>query len=511
MSELHVTGFDVVELLGYGSDGEVWLARDRATGSPVALKRLRAGAELAARDRLRREAAVLAGVDHPHVVRLRSVVGDGDGLVLVLDLAPGGSLARLLATRTRLAPGEVVTVAVPLAQALAVVHGQGLVHGDVTPANVLFAADGRPLLSDLGVSRLLGAAGAGTRGTRGYLDPAVVAGDRPGPAADVHGLAATCLAALTGAAPYDDAGRRVPLPPGCDPALVGALESAMAPDPADRPHPAELAAAVFETTAAAPVRLDHRAAAGQVGVAPAAVAPAAVAAVTHQVDARPRPVPLPEPLPRRRLPRMPGRPRPGLSRPPGRVALAAGAAGTAVVLAAVTGVAWAGAGDDPASPAPGRASGGSPAPVASASAAPTAAPDPAAPTVHPAGRTRWVATLSRLDQQRSRAFAAGEPARLREVYAPASPAFSRDAGVLGRLADAGLRARGLRLTATRVEVTARSGARIRLAVSDVMPPYRLVDAAGTVVERRSGRGLRSWTVVLTRVGRQWRVYDVARG
>ena len=177
-----VPGFDAVELLGFGASGEVWLA---------------AGAGLEGRDRLRREAAVLAGVDHPHVARLLAVHGDGDDVVLVLDLAAGGSLARLLATRGRLSPGEVVTVGVPLAEALAAVHAQGLLHGDVTPGNVLFTADGRPVLSDLGVSRLLGVAAEAQQpvhGTSGYLAPEVVAGGAPGPAADVHGLAATCLA-----------------------------------------------------------------------------------------------------------------------------------------------------------------------------------------------------------------------------------------------------------------------------------------------------------------------------
>jgi serine/threonine protein kinase len=303
MTELQVPGFDPVELLGYGSGGEVWLARERVTGRPVALKRLRAGADLAARDRLRREAAVLAGVDHPHVVRLRSVHGDGDAFVLVLDLAPGGSLARLLTTRRRLAPGEVVTLAVPLAQALATVHGQGLVHGDVTPANVLFGADGRPLLSDLGVSRLLGSPPGEVGGTRGFLDPVVAAGAAPGPASDVHGLAATCLAALTGVPPYDELGRRVAVPEGTSAALLGVLEPALAPDPAFRPSAEALAVAMFDAAAAEPVRFDRVPGPVLLGAAPgvpwhagAVAQPGEVGPVgepvappTHRVSPGPRP------------------------------------------------------------------------------------------------------------------------------------------------------------------------------------------------------------------------------
>ena len=500
MTEGQLAGFDTVELLGYGSGGEVWLARERATGLPVALKRLRAGADLAARDRLRREAAVLAGVDHPHVVRLRAVHGDGDSLVLVLDLAAGGSLARLLATRRLLPAAEVVTIAVPLAQALASVHAQGLVHGDVTPANVLFAADGRPMLSDLGIARLLGSPAAEVGGTGGYLDPSVAAGAAPGPASDVHGLAATCLAALTGFPPYDGQGRRVQVPAGSDRALLDVLELALAPDPADRPSAEQLAVAVFDAVPAEPVRLGpservldgNRSRPGQV------VVPA-----THQVaDRGPADEPEPPASSRRRRPRA-AVPAGSLAgslarligaliggiRRRGRAAAGAGLAAGALALAVAAGISWAAADDvTPAAGTSGRA-------VVSVGAP----------------QSGWASTLAALDADRSRAFAAGDPGRLREVYAAGGPALRRDVAVLRRLTDAGLRAQGLRLAARAVAVQGRSAGQVRLAVTDVMPAYRLVDDRGSVVERRPGRGSRSWTVVLARDGESWRVYDVVRG
>lgn len=499
MTEMHVPGFDPVELLGYGSGGEVWLARERATGRPVALKRLRADADLAARDRLRREAAVLAGVEHPHVVRLLGVVGagDGDALVLVLDLAPGGSLARLLATRRRLDPGEVVTLAVPLAQALAAVHAQGLVHGDVTPSNVLFAADGRPLLSDLGVAQLLGTPAGVAHGTRGFLDPMVAAGAAPGPASDVHGLAATCLAALTGTAPYDDEGHRARTPDGTHPGLRQVLEAALAPAPADRPAAVAFAAAMFDAVAPAPVRLDLPAtrrhatasAPGALGIGPGAP----LEAPTHQVRSRPVPEPAAE---RREGTRVPWVLRARVHRAlrvPRRVAVAVAACAAAVSVSVLAGLAWAGADS---------------APHAAGVRARTVAAQQRIGGRHPTAT--WAATLAALDRARARAFAQGDAGRLRSVYSAGSPALGRDEAALAQLTGSRLHAEGLRLTVTDVALRSRSAGRVRLAVTDVMPSYRVVDEGGTLVEHRRGRGPASWSVVLTRDDGRWRVYDVVK-
>jgi len=490
-----VPGFAVMELLGFGASGEVWLGRENATGELVALKRLRTPRDLAARDRLRREAAALACVDHPHVVRLRTLVSVGDELVLVLDHAAGGSLASLIAAR-RLGAAEVVTVGVPLAEALAAVHARGLVHGDVTPANVLFAGDGRPLLSDLGVSRLVGEQDRCAdviSGTPGFFDPAVLAGAAPGPAADVHGLAAVCFAALTGAAPYDADGRRRALLTesawAVPASLAAVVEAGLATDPHQRPTPVEFGAAVFDSCPAEPVVL---AVAGPLGLVEAEHE--AAAPVTHQVRIRPvEPVEAdaaPSVRRRRRTRERSWVPRAALRR--ARVVLRSP---TAVVMALVMGVAsiavfggmlWAGndGGESAAAVRPAR---------------------------DPVAGLDWSAVLGRLDLARSQAFAEADPARLADVYAPEAPALARDRELIEQLRASGHTAHGVSLEPTSVQVADVSAHRVDLRVVDVMPPYQLVTADGVISDSRPGRPSAQWSVTLVREGSAWRMYDVRRG
>ncbi len=191
-----VPGYVVEELLGYGGSGEVWRGHASATGTLVALKRLPVD-DVAQVQAARAEAALLSTLDHPHVIRVHELVPVDGGVVLVLDLAGGGSLADLLARRGRLTPGEVVTALSPVGAALAYAHNEGVVHGDVTPANVLFTEIGLPLLADLGVARIVGDT-APARSTPAYVDPSVAAGCAPGAASDVFMLAAVAVHALTG-------------------------------------------------------------------------------------------------------------------------------------------------------------------------------------------------------------------------------------------------------------------------------------------------------------------------
>ncbi|MGH3494768.1 MAG: serine/threonine-protein kinase, partial [Sciscionella sp.] len=189
-------GYLVQQQLGAGGSGQVWQARERSTGDEVAVKLLPA-VERGHLDAVRSEAAMLSGLDHPHLLHLREVVQCGAGLALVVDLADGGSLAELLDSRGRIAPGEVVTAIAPIGAALAYAHNAGVVHGDVSASNLLFTEIGFPLLADLGVARLVGD-DAPVSSTPAYLDPAVAAGGVPSAASDVFMLGAVALHALTG-------------------------------------------------------------------------------------------------------------------------------------------------------------------------------------------------------------------------------------------------------------------------------------------------------------------------
>jgi hypothetical protein len=192
----------------------------------VALKRVATDGEGAAR--LRREAAVLASLDHPHIVRVLDVLEDGAGVALVMPLAAGGSLAALLAERGTLTGSEVAALGARLADALASAHQHGVLHLDVKPGNVLLTADGEPLLSDFGIARFAGDDNHVTAGTTGFMAPEALAG-APSDRSDVYALAQVCWLAL---------GHRA------DDELTSLLDSARSADPRSRPDAASFAAAL---------------------------------------------------------------------------------------------------------------------------------------------------------------------------------------------------------------------------------------------------------------------------
>lgn len=218
--EFAVDGYEIEGLLHAGPSSELWRAREQSTGATVALRRL-AAREGSVQDLARRFFSVLGRLDHPGLLRVRELIPRESELVVVLDHAERGSLEQLLLARETLDPGEVVTIGTAIAAALAAVHARGLVHGGVTPASIVFAADGTPLLAE----------------------PALEPG-QANPEADVRALAAVCYSALTGVRLEAGQPQR-PLrqvAPGVPAALAQAVEAGLRSDPAERPSMASFGA-----------------------------------------------------------------------------------------------------------------------------------------------------------------------------------------------------------------------------------------------------------------------------
>lgn len=256
MSMPVVPGYTVGGLLGIGASSQVWRATRDVDALQVALKVI--DADASGGHDPSREIAVLERARHPHLVQLHDYLAlPGGRVMLVLQLAEGGNLAQLVGARGFLTPGELVTLTAPLATTLADLHLAGVVHADVCPSNVLFCADGRPLLGDLGTARIAGDSDQDSFASAGFVAPEVVAGERPSPAADVYALCAVAWYALAGSAPAHPVIREAltTVAPGVSPVLAQIVEAGLDGDKERRPEADALARAVFDATAPEPLAL----------------------------------------------------------------------------------------------------------------------------------------------------------------------------------------------------------------------------------------------------------------
>jgi hypothetical protein len=229
-------------------------ALDERLMRQVAIKLFRADADADVIRRFELEARLLARLCHPGLVEIFDFGHTAEGPYLVLELLPGASLGDLLRTGPR-PLAETLRIGAALAQTLAYVHAQGVVHRDVKPANILLDREGRPRLADFGISRAVDTAGS-TRtgtvlGTAAYLAPEQVRGRSAGPEADVYALGLVVIECLTAEREYPGSAaesavarlRRPPrIPAGLPWSLTQALDRMVCADPEERIGAAESAA-----------------------------------------------------------------------------------------------------------------------------------------------------------------------------------------------------------------------------------------------------------------------------
>src|ERR1700759_782262 len=149
-----VPGYTGLKALGSGGFGEVVLARHDTSGNPVAIKSLRPNllADTRFAKMFRAEAAVLASMDDPHVVRLYEYVESPSGAAIVMELVDGGSLRQILARQGGTTPEAALVVLQGSLLGLAAAHARRVVHRDYKPENVLVDQDGTSKLTDFGIA-----------------------------------------------------------------------------------------------------------------------------------------------------------------------------------------------------------------------------------------------------------------------------------------------------------------------------------------------------------------------
>ncbi|MEB3332043.1 MAG: protein kinase [Synechococcaceae cyanobacterium] len=232
---------------GSPQQGSLWLGRDQlAADAPVALRQVGPQADQMA---LRERWARLQGVLHPQVPRFGAVVAEQDDLWLVRDWQSGRTYAELLAARSErqlvFGAGEVLLLLRQLLPVLVALHAQDLLHGDISPANLLRRdSDGLPVLLDFGLVR--GTQGGNTGNsqepfgaTPGYAPPELSRGEPAQPWMDLYALGVVALVLLSGDPPHlllDPVSMawRWPAVLESEPALRAQLQRLLADDPSSR-------------------------------------------------------------------------------------------------------------------------------------------------------------------------------------------------------------------------------------------------------------------------------------
>ncbi|HSJ05629.1 MAG TPA: serine/threonine-protein kinase [Longimicrobiales bacterium] len=263
--------FDILRLLGEGSMGAAYLARERELRRLVTIKVPRSdiAASDVVRHRFEREARAAARIRHPSAAAVHRIGRLPDGTpFLVLEYLDGRTLEDVIAAERALPLPVSITILGQLAGALAAAHAEGVVHRDVRPNNVFWMeASGRAVLADFGMAGILeSGAEVVTRLTRpgeaigapAYRSPEQLLGEPLTPAADVYGLALVAYEVLTGSGPFmaataaalDAAHLHQPprdlrdMLPGAPPQLADLLLRCLCKDPNHRPTAAALAASL---------------------------------------------------------------------------------------------------------------------------------------------------------------------------------------------------------------------------------------------------------------------------
>jgi hypothetical protein len=199
-----VPGYQTLELLGVGAEGLVYRAYDTQAQRHVALKLLRREylRDPEVIERFRKSVALSSMLDHPNIVRVYDRGGAADEQpYYTMQLVVGGTLAERQRQERFRDPERAARVLIKLARAVQHAHQHGVLHRDISPANVLLDSNDEPYLSDF-MAKRIGQSGPSSRvGKYAYAAPELAVGEGGTVEADVYGLGAILYELLTGQVP----------------------------------------------------------------------------------------------------------------------------------------------------------------------------------------------------------------------------------------------------------------------------------------------------------------------
>jgi len=208
-----VGGYEIVEMIGKGGMGVVYLAQDTRLKRSVAIKSMpaRLATDSAARMRFRREAELLASLNHPNIAVIHDIIDKESGY-FVLEYVPGQTLAERIA-HGPLEGEEALSIGRQIAGAIAAAHEKGVVHRDLKPGNIKITPEGRVKVLDFGLAKVVGLEGdshettvtQGGRivGTPAYMSPEQARGKPADHRTDIWSFGCILYQMLTGRLAFD--------------------------------------------------------------------------------------------------------------------------------------------------------------------------------------------------------------------------------------------------------------------------------------------------------------------
>ena len=207
--------YHLIEPLGEGGMAVVYKAYDTHLECEVAVKVIRIdnlprNAEERALKRFEREAKAVARLNHPNIVKVTDY-GEEDGKpYLVMPYLPGGTLKEMIKERGQIPWQEAARILIPIAEALAYAHSQGVIHRDIKPSNILLTQSGQPMLTDFGVAKVIEedatqdiTGTSATVGTPEYMAPEQITSKTVDARADLYSLGVVFYEMVTGRKPFE--------------------------------------------------------------------------------------------------------------------------------------------------------------------------------------------------------------------------------------------------------------------------------------------------------------------